>query len=203
MTTTKRKRGNMNLDFQQTLDRLKDVGFNPNPEHEQIAIPQAREVLWKGIKYFTGETAKWLPEYEKIAEWLTDNKGRGLLCVGNCGRGKTVICGKILPILLHCYKKKILSMYDAIQMNKEFEEMKKKRLVMIDDLGIESEAVDYGERRMVFPELADIAEKQGNFLVVTTNLSLDELTEKYGERTIDRLRSITKVVFFKGKSLRK
>ena len=44
--------------------------------------------------------------------------------------------------------------------------------------------------------------KKGKLLILTTNLSIDELREKYGERTVDRLRAITKTVLFTGESLR-
>jgi DNA replication protein len=64
-------------------------------------------------------------------------------------------------------------------------------------------SVKYGEKRLAFPELVDEAEKKGKLLIVTTNLSIQELKEKYGERTVDRLRAITTPILFKGESLRK
>ena len=82
------------IDFRQTIERMKDTGFSPVPNTVEISIPDAKNILWSGIKYFTKEKARWLPEYEEIASWLTGNDGRGLLCFGNCGRGKTLICGK-------------------------------------------------------------------------------------------------------------
>ena len=75
------------IDFRQTIERLKDTGFSPVPNTVEISIPDAKKVLWAGIKYFTGENARWLPEYEEVASWLVSNGGRGLLCCGNCGRG--------------------------------------------------------------------------------------------------------------------
>lgn len=48
----------------------------------------------------------------------------------------------------------------------------------------------------------DAAEKQGKLLLLTSNLSAAELMKKYGERTLDRLRALTKCVIFKGKSMR-
>ena len=88
-------------------------------------------------------------------------------------------------------------------MNSKPDEVLSKRLLLIDDLGTENVSVKYGEKRMVFPELADATEKQGKLLIVTTNLSLKELGDKYGQRTIDRLRATTKAVLFQGESLRK
>lgn len=191
------------IDFQQTIERLRDTGFSPVPNTVNISIPNAKNVLWAGIKYFTGEKAQWLPEYLEIVKWLTDNEGRGLLCFGNCGRGKTLICGKILPLVLNHYCRKVVSCYDAQQMNANLDDVKQKHIIYVDDIGTENLSVKYGEKRLAFAELADETEKKGKLLIITTNLSIDELREKYGERTIDRLKTVTRTVLFSGESLRK
>ena len=190
------------IDFRQTIEKLRDTGFSPVPNTVEISIPDAKKVLWAGIKYFTEDKAQWLPEYEEVSGWLAGNEGRGLLCFGNCGRGKTLICGKILPLLLNHYGK-VVSCYDSQQMNAELDAVKQKHIIYVDDIGTENLSVKYGEKRLAFAELADEAEKKGKLLILTTNLSIDELREKYGERTIDRLRAITRTVLFSGESLRK
>ena len=88
-------------------------------------------------------------------------------------------------------------------MNAKLDEVKQKHIIYIDDVGTENLSVKYGEKRLAFAELADEAEKKGKLLILTTNLTIEELREKYGERTIDRLRAITKTVLFSGVSLRK
>lgn len=191
------------VDFKKALSNLTDVGFNPVPNAVFISIPEARVALWKGIQFFTGDKAAWQDEYNDVANWLANNKGRGLLCLGNCGRGKTLICGKIIPVLLNHYCHKIVSCYDAQQLNAELDAVKQKHIVYIDDIGTEFLSVKYGEKRLSFAELVDEAEKKGKLLIVTTNLSLSELQQKYGERTVDRLRAITTPVVFKGDSLRR
>lgn len=191
------------INFKQTIERLKDSGFSPVPDTVNISIPDAKNVLLAGIKYFTGENAKWLPEYSEMVEWMANNKGRGLLCFGNCGRGKTLICGKILPLVINHYCRKVVSCYDAQQMNADLDAVKQKHIIYVDDIGTENLSVKYGERRLAFAELADEAEKKGKLLILTTNLSIEELGEKYGERTVDRLRAITKTILFQGASLRK
>lgn len=191
------------IDFQQTIERLRDTGFSPVPNTVNISIPDAKSVLWAGIKYFTGENAQWLPEYQEVVSWLINNEGRGLICFGNCGRGKTLICGKILPLVLNHYCRKIVSCYDSQQMNAELDSVKQKHIIYVDDIGTENLSVKYGEKRLAFAELTDEAEKKGKLLILTTNLSIEELGEKYGERTVDRLRAITKTVLFAGESLRR
>lgn len=191
------------VDYKKQIEYLKDSGFSPMPNKVKIAIPNAKNELWQGIQFYTGNKAKWMPEYDEVVRWLSDNDYRGLLCLGNCGLGKTLICGKILPILINHYCKKLISCYDALQMNANIDAVKSKHIVYVDDIGTESLSVKYGEKRLAFAELVDEAEKRGKLLIITTNLSTDEIREKYGERTLDRLKGITKTVLFTGQSFRK
>lgn len=191
------------VDFKSALSVLADVGFNPVPNAVFISVPDAKAALWKGIQFFTGNAASYQDEYNDVANWLTDNKGRGLLCIGNCGRGKTLLCGRIIPVLLNHYCHKIVSCYDAQQLNANLDAVKQKHIIYVDDIGTEFLSVKYGEKRLSFAELVDEAEKKGKLLIISTNLSLSELQQKYGERTVDRLRAITTPVVFKGDSLRK
>ena len=168
-----------------------------------ISTPDARSVLARGIRHFVGSDAVWLDEYEQVADWLSDNKGKGLLCVGNCGRGKTVICQQVLPIIFQHWHRLIMNTTTAIELNNKFEEFKQYKIISIDDLGTESVANDFGTRRNFVQELIDEAERKQKLLILSTNLNEKELTEKYDTRTMDRLRSLTKVVIFSGQSLRK
>ena len=191
------------VNFESTIENLRETGFSPMPDLVYISVQESKKALWEGLKYFTKEKAVWLKEYDEIVKWLADNKGRGLLCMGNCGRGKSLISGKIIPILLNHYCRKIVSCYDAQQMNADIDKVKASHIIYIDDIGTESISVKYGERRLAFAELVDEAEKKGKLLIVSTNLSINDLCEKYGERTVDRLRAITTPVAFEGESLRK
>lgn len=191
------------IDFKKTIEGLRQVGFNPMPNKVSISIPNAKSLLLAGLRHFEGVSAQWLGEYEEIVKWLENNEGKGLLCYGNCGRGKSLICWKIIPLLMNHYHHKIVSCYDAQEMNADIDEVKSKHIIYIDDVGTENVSIKFGERRLAFPEIVDEAEKKGKLLIITTNLSLDELAQKYGERTMDRLVAITKRVKFVGNSLRK
>lgn len=193
----------MEIDFKKTIDSLQGTGLSLVYDRVNIAIPNAKRELLRGLNYFTDENGIWLPEYEAVAAWLSCNNGRGLLCQGNCGRGKTLICGKIIPSLLLHYHKKIVSCYNTQQMNADIDDVKRHKIIYIDDVGEENVSVKYGERRMAFPEIVDEAEKCGKLLLLTTNCTVEELEQKYGVRTMDRLVAITKLVKFKGESLRK
>lgn len=190
------------INFKKVSDYLFETGNIERPDYVYVGIPDAKKMLMKGIQFFTDNKGVWLPEYDAIADWLEGNNGRGLFCIGSVGRGKTLICTKVIPTLLNWYHRKVVSIYDAQQMNANIDDVLSKHIVCIDDLGTENESVKYGERRMAFAELADTAEKKGKLLIITTNMSLNELREKYSERVVDRLRAITKAVLFDGKSLR-
>ena len=184
---------------------LQGTGFFGSPDRVNIHINNAKLLLCNGLKHYCGEGAVWQPEYEEVAEWLTDNKGRGLWLCGECGRGKTLIGAKILPVLFNFYHfpRKIITLYDAKDMNNVYNDIVKKHIIYIDDVGKESVEVSYGNRNLRFPDIVDEAEKKGKLLMLSTNLSQEKMVEKYGERTVDRLRAITKKIVFRGKSLRK
>ena len=116
-----------------------------------------------------------------------------------------LIGAKILPVLFNFYHfpRKIISLYDAKDLNSKFDDIVKKHIIYIDDVGKESVEVNYGNRNLRFPDIVDEAEKKGKLLMFSTNLSQEKMVEKYGERTVDRLRAITKKIVFRGKSLRK
>lgn len=185
------------------LERLKDTGFEM-PNRVFIKVADARKRLANGLRYMLaqqGEKPQWLPEYELIADWLSDNKGKGLLLAGSCGRGKTLVATRILP-LFFAERHLFYNLFNSYELNSRQNEVFRCKILCIDDLGVENESVKYGERRNVFTELIDSVEKKGKLLVVTTNLTQDEIVEKYGTRTLDRLFSCCKIVTFSGRSLR-
>ena len=158
------------VDFEKATNRMRDFGFNPNPDLVNIHIPNSKENITKGLSYFTGGGFTWLDEYDDIAAWCENNNGRGLLIMGNCGLGKTLICGKILPILINHYCQKVIYITNAQLLNKDIDFILKKHIIYIDDIGTENISVKFGERRLPFAELVDEAEKKGKLLIITTNL---------------------------------
>ena len=177
----------------------------------RISIPNAEQRLRAGLDYFVdkyscGENnhAEWIEKnYRPIVEWMTDNKGKGLLITGSCGLGKTLIAKHILPLLIRDSCRMVINIFTAQELNTKIDEILKLHTIYIDDIGTESVSKIYGNVRCTFSELCDAAEQRGKLLMITTNLTASELEEKYGERTLDRLRAITKFVAFSGKSLRK
>lgn len=176
--------------------------FGRKKENIRISIDDSENLIKRGLRYFFGERASWIPEYDKLTDWLKDNRGRGLLCCGDGGRGKTFVCERILlPLIMRKYPYAKVSKIRAYTIARDYNEAMG-AILFIDDIGVERDAHNYGERTNVFNQIVDDAERNGFLLIITTNLTLDEIKEKYGERTLDRLRALTRLVLFKGESLR-
>ncbi|MCD8261772.1 MAG: hypothetical protein LUD15_10000 [Bacteroides sp.] len=170
-----------------------------------IKIPDAENVLDNAMRYFLGLEGKAyvkLPEYKEIAEWLTDNQDRGLFLYGNCGRGKTLLGRYVLPAILLKYCRKIVNCFDLPELDRNIDQALKLHLLSIDDISNETVSVYYGKRRMAFPEIIDTVEKYGKLVIITSNLTVKDLTERYGDRVLDRIKSTCKLVVFEGESPR-
>ena len=184
---------------------MKAHGMKLPNDKVYISVPNARTVLRNAMSYFLSlerRQAAWLPEYEKVAAWLSSNNGRGPFLFGNCGRGKSILCRFALPAILLKYCRKVVTVLDIQDMNRDIDLALSKRIVSLDDIGTEELSVKYGERRMAFAEIMDAAEKRGNLVIVSTNLGSKEIAERYGDRVLDRILSTTARVLFTGKSFR-
>lgn len=194
--------------FKKLVSQMRDTGYPQEIDRVQINIPNAEKRLRGGLQYVvnmkSGCNAEWNEHnYRPIVDWMTDNKGKGLLMFGGCGLGKSVIGMYILPLLIKDVHKKVVNIFSAQELNKKIDEILKLHIIYIDDIGTEDNLNSYGNKRMPFAELCDAAEKKGKLLILTTNLSIDELTQRYGDRVVDRLIATTKAVPFTGDSLRK
>ena len=182
---------------------LRQVGV-AFPNHRlHLGIPNhPARCLQLALQHFVPHLT-WIDEYNEVADWLRDNRGKGLMLMGPCGRGKTEIALHALPCLLHLTHNLVLQTFTACEMSQHLEQVIKLRLVAIDDIGTESpDRMDFGNRRCPFAELVDTAEKRGNLLIITTNLPPSTLRKRYGDRVYDRLRSLVRVVEFTGSSMR-
>ena len=116
--------------------------------------------------------------------------------------GKTVLGMYVIPSIILALGGKVVKCYSMDEMNRNADEVKRKRFVYLDDIGTESPYMEYGNKRAVFAEIMDNAEKNGNIVIASTNLNRQGLTELYGDRVIDRIRSTMRVIPFNGKSMR-
>jgi DNA replication protein DnaC len=190
------------IDFKQIVERMKAHGLT-FCDPVNLHVPCSGEALRSALEYFIGSDFVWLPEYAGVAEWLDNNRGRGLCLYGTNGTGKTVLIQKAIPSLLFKYCRKVVKCFNCSDLNGHTGTVTGMRLLSIDDVGLESECVSYGNRRWIFPEIMDMAEKRNSVVIFSTNLDGQGLRDRYGVRTFERIVSTTVRIELKHPSLRK
>jgi DNA replication protein DnaC len=168
-------------------------------------ITNAKKVFENAMTYYLGLKNKkfvWLPDYETVTDWLADNKGKGLFLYGTVGTGKTFITRYVIPGILLKYKRLVVSTFDMKEVNADPDYVLSKKIIALDDIGTEEVSINFGEKRMVIPEILDEAEKYGKLLLITSNFNEEGLISKYGNRIFDRLIEVTTPIEFKGESFR-
>ena len=118
----------------------------------------------------------------RLARILTsDNAKFGIMFCGVCGNGKTTLLYALQTAILEIDK------YGAIE-----------------DIGREpTEMLDYGN---VLNPIIDLIEYRYNnqlFTAITTNLTSEQISTKYGRRIADRFNEMLEVIIFKNPSYRK
>ena len=167
----------------------------------------------KTVEYF-----QWLDEYYHVKSWMMNTEGKGLLLMGSCGRGKSVIASGVIPVLFRM-KGKYLRPVHAQDMTKPtpqqpylaygqrpetwLDYLQRCSFPIIDELGVEMQVNDYGEKCEGFNLVINAAERYNRPMFITTNLTEEQILARYGERTLDRLGHLCKTVKFTGESLRK
>lgn len=191
------------------FETLRDLNKRDSVFHFKVKDPKETiTYVWNNLMK---DKIEWIPEYDKIADWLGDNKGKGLFLYGANGRGKSVMIEIIIPAILRAYfRKHIISvtsknLNDRIEDKLRLDDLLKVKMLSIDDVGKECELINYGEVRVAFAEVMDNAEKNGNFILASSNLDGDELLAKYDNAVIERIKACCVRVSFdkKEKSLRK
>lgn len=176
-------------------------GMSLPPQPIRISVPNAKERLSEVMTYFLakqGRKATWHQPYDEVAEWLEDNKGLGLMLLGSCGLGKTYLARYVIPAILLEDSGKVAHFYSMQDVNKDIDAVMKHSIVVLDDIGVEEAANQYGNKRVALAEISDWAEKNGKLLIATSNLRPQEIRDRYGDRIFDRLCAITKKVGFNG-----
>lgn len=197
-----------------TQHTLQDVGKKTQSTPiVSIDIPNAKEVIKAYAPYFLrpNQNFVWLPEYDEVAEWLEHNQDPrtkqrfGLVLLGTQGRGKSLMCRQILPAIINTYTNKVVNCFKACPDFQERYTTKQGtaednpllgKFISIDDIGTES-TIPYTDKYL-FSNVVDLACDRGALLLITTNLSMDEIEQIYGKRTLSRLLGSCRFIFCGG-----
>lgn len=159
--------------------------------------------------------------FEVIKEYASNvvenlNQGLGLIIKGPVGTGKTTAAIAIMKEAIKHKKSpyfiSMISLLDKLMSFRgqeeryEFEQrIKNCPLLVLDDLGGEYIGKNKDDSWMLKRIMSIIAERhqRSKSIIITTNLPIKELAERYDQRAIDRIRSTNQIITLLGESLRK
>jgi DNA replication protein DnaC len=136
------------------------------------------------------------------------NNNKGLLFVGGVGSGKTALMkllseygtkvGLVLNIL-HFEAKSVINLFNYYTEGVS---------ICLDDIGSEPDfTLEFGNKFNIVERVVyryyENAFQEGYYFCGTTNLTKNQLKERYSERVIDRLREMVNIVPFTNQSFRK
>lgn len=145
---------------------------------------------------------------------LQDSDRHGILMNGQVGNGKTTMVLALREALTWLKRNfsdtlPTLRLTDAREVTRaaandeEFAKLMDAPLLAIDDAGKEAtEVMHYGNSLLPMTELLEYRYEHQLFTILTSNVTVDELAEKYGERVFDRLIEMMNVITFTNNSFR-
>jgi DNA replication protein DnaC len=185
-------------------------------------VPTCLKVFYQEEVAFRGkifiETEEVNDKIQKISKWLTDKtKKTGLIMFGMVGTGKTTFANAIRDTVNYLYG--INSEIKATEVKcstitklardgnfEEIEKIKKKPVLIIDDLGFESSSENVNHYGNKFNPIIDLMEYRYDkqlCTIITTNLDMEQIADLYGEKIADRLNEMMNKIDFQGGSFRK
>lgn len=189
-------------DYESTEQAARELGLAVQVEVETL-----------GYKLSVDEELK--RRIYSVAQWITDKEETGLLLYGNVGSGKTTLMNALIN--LFSTKKiyhhgmsigfKRLDSVELYQLYKfkypDFDEIKKCPMLAIDDFGIEPVYINvFGTDISPISELLYHRYQNRLTTIITTNLAVDEIRKRYGDRIADRFNEMMHPVLFANGSYR-
>ena len=177
---------------------------------ESIATYYASDVVDRGMS-IDYEAAK--ASIKSAVSWAAQSAKPWLFLSGNVGTGKTTLMKALRrtlnDLLIPCKMFRASDFPTLFLDNAELTERQILggewcRVLLLDDIGVEQ--YEYKEYGNVIRPFVKIVEERYNRrlpMVVSTNLSGEEIRTIYGERTIDRIKEMSVGIRYEGKSYRK
>lgn len=173
-----------------------------------------RKDKWSTFLLNNGYDYRYEVSFEKIVTYLAMygvSEKRGLYLYGNTGTGKTTLMKIINAFRRWTYvtSRDLVNEYNHVDNDEDRNRImttgartiepyrnwmidsEKKENMIIDDLGVEEQANNFGTRFQLMTHIVDnryrMFEKYGDTTYITSNLKPSELTAKYGDRTKSRI----------------
>lgn len=197
-----------NAKYFYNLMRLNYKKLNKDKPFEQDAD---NEKLIRTICFFLSrdERIETIYRYTSDQEKSYFDKSKGLLIRGVSGLGKTFLFELVKDNELNPVK--IISMIEVseeIKSEGEYEiDFKNERIIYLDDVGTEEATINHFGTKINW--FKDFIEKEYQYknsfknIVVSTNLSFQQIEEKYGFRVRSRMKEMFNIVDVNGKDRRK
>lgn len=152
-----------------------------------------------------------------VAEFVTSEGCKfGIMFCGVCGNGKTTLMYALQNVINAVNDAggfdgktgmKIAEAKEVAQAAnnaKEFRALKSQPMLAIEDMGREpAEVLNFGNVLNPVVDLIEYRYDNQLFTAITTNLTGEQIREKYGKRIADRFNEMLHVVIFKNNSYRK
>lgn len=195
------------MNYDEILLNMEREGFRGPRKRFSFCMPNAKAELESALRVVAnrlGEPLVWLPEYNEVANWLSDNKGRGLYLFGAVGRGKSLLIRYVLPMIFRARLNRVFKVVDCANSALSIDQVLNSHFIALDDLGAESDTVDYGTRRQLAVEaICKAQDDPGVFLIASSNYDSEALLNRYGNRVFDRIKYLFHRIPFNGPSMRK
>ena len=174
---------------------------------EQLSIRGVKLILHEKNKHVIGQIALWYANDNRF----TGDLKKSLFIHGGVGTGKSQLLVALKSLIYEAeqIKAEIIHAVDlqrlyAEKKDDEIQVLKRRKFVMVDDLGTESvEVKNYGNSSEPFNDLFDSRYRNALHTIVTTNLRPSEIGERYGERILDRFRETMNDIVLDFESFRK
>lgn len=153
-----------------------------------------------------------------LARFVTSDGSKfGIMFCGVCGNGKTTLMyalQNVIRLINDCRgfedSNTCILIADAKDITKtakdveKFQTLKSQTMLAIEDMGREpAEVLNFGNVLNPVVDLIEYRYDNQLFTAITTNLTGEQIREKYGKRIADRFNEMLHVVIFKNNSYRK
>lgn len=140
---------------------------------------------------------------DNAISWLNDESKRWLLLYGSVGNGKTTLLKSISKLLGNNVLYSAQTIYDYFKENENLINIPPQKILFIDDLGAEPEECKiFGEIRHPLSELLLRRYSWNAPTIIATNLPLEDIQKRYGDRLYDRMLEMTFAMLYNSPSYR-